>query len=180
MKKAELIKIINEKFNDLDSILIEELSEIFNQDNEQLRNEALLRAMHSEQFEVDFKIPLEKVIRDLAVWTTQKIFRSGTIEDLHAGEYSFEDYENIPPNTPVEQISQLTDDNMMILNKELVDKIGFMFTLFSRAEYFKFANFISGYRLYGTEWDKPNIEVVESNYYNYLLLITGMEKYLDK
>ncbi|MFJ5770339.1 hypothetical protein [Psychrobacillus sp. NPDC093180] len=179
MKKAELINFINEKFDELDTILIDDLQDIFEEEDESSRNEALLRALHSKDLEVNFGLPLEKVIRDLAVWTTEQIFRSGTIEELHAGRYNFEHYENIPPNTPIEHISQLTQENMKTLNKELVDNIGFILNLFSRADYFKLASFVNSYRHYGDDWDNPNVNSIESKHEDYLLLITGADKYLD-
>ena len=180
MNRETLLRLINEKFDEEDTILIEDLQWFFEEEGESTRNEALLRAIHSEQFEIDFELPVEKVIRDLAVWTTQQIFRSGTIEDLHAGKYNFEYYENIPPNTPIEEISQLTQENMKTLNKEFVDKIGFILKLFSQADYFKLAKFINSYRCYGDDWDNPNIKDVESELDDILLIITGARKYLDK
>lgn len=180
MNKEQLIELIQEKFNEEDSILIEDLNELFLEENEPVRNQALLRALHNEQFEIDFEENIDKVIRDLAVQITQYIFRSGSIEDFHAGKYNFEDYKNIPPNTPIEDISQLTQANMKTLNKELVDKIGFLLKLFSRADYLHLNIAINGYKRYGNDWDDPNIEEIESEHNDYVLLITGMDKFLEK
>lgn len=180
MKKEQLIQMIQEKFDEEDAILIEDLHEIFLEENEPARNEALLRVLHNNRFELNFDENLDKVIRDLAVQITQFIFRSGSIEDFHAGKYNFEDYENIPPNTPVEEISQLTDDNMKVLNKELVDKIGFLLHLFSRADYAHLNVAIDGYKHYGHDWDAPDIEKEESEHNDYVLLLTGMKKFLEK
>ena len=180
MKKEQLIQMIQEKFDKEDCILIEDLHEIFLEENEPVRNEALLRTLHNEQFEINFDESLDKVIRDLAVQITQFIFRSGSIEDFHAGKYNFEDYENIPPNTPIEEISQLTQDNMKTLNKELVDKIGFLLKLFSRADYCHLNIAINSYKHYGDDWDEPNIEKEESEHNDYVLLLTGMKKFLEK
>ncbi|WP_100401801.1 hypothetical protein [Bacillus sp. FJAT-42315] len=180
MKKEQLIQLIHEKFDEEDSILIEDLNEIFLDENESVRNQALLRALHSEQFEIDFEESLDKVIRDLAVQITQYIFRSGSIEGFHAGIYNFEDYENIPLNTPVEKISQLTQANMRTLNKELVDKIGFLLHLFASADYLHLNTAINGYKHYGSNWDAPDIQEVESDHNDYVLLRTGMDKFLKE
>ncbi|MER2071203.1 MAG: hypothetical protein ABS898_04780 [Psychrobacillus sp.] len=102
MKKEQLINFIQEKFDEHDSILIDDLDEIFMEENEAVRNEALIRALYNENLEIDFKMNIEKVIKDLSIQITQYIFRSGSIEDFHTGKYNFEDYENIPPNTPIE------------------------------------------------------------------------------
>jgi len=181
MKKEQLIQLIQEKFDEHDSILIDDLDEIFNEENEAaVRNEALVRALHNEELEIDFEMNIEKVIKDLSVQITQYIFRSGSIEDFHARKYNFEDYESIPPNTPIESISQLTQGNMKTLNKELVDRIGFMIKLFVQADYHNLSTVINEYRHYGSDWDYPNIEEVEAKHNDYLLLITDMDKHLDK
>lgn len=180
MKKEQLIHLIQEKFDEYDSILIDDLNEIFIEESEAVRNEALVRALYNENLEIDFDMNIEQVIKDLSVQITQYIFRSGSIEDFHAGKYNFEDYENIPPNTPIESISQLTQGNMKTLNKELVDRIGFMLKLFVQADYHNLSSVINGYRHFGSDWDFPNIEEVEAEHNEYLLLITGMDKHLDK
>lgn len=180
MHRETLLKLINEKFDEEDIILIEDLEVMFKEEGESARNETLLRVIHGEQIDVNYELPIEKVIRDLAVWTTHQIFRNGTIEDLHAGKYGFADFENIPPNTPIEQISQLTQKDMKNLNKELVDNVGFILKLFSQADYFKLAVFINSYRLDGDDWDNPNIKGVESEYNDYLLMLAGVEKDQDK
>lgn len=180
MKKEQLIQEVQEWFDEEDSILIGDLDEVFQERGEPARNEALLRALHNDRCELNFDENLDKVIRDLAVRITQFIFRSGSIEDFHAGKYNFEDYENIPPNTPVEEISQLTDANMKVLNKELVDKIGFILHLFSRADYAHLNVAIDGYKGYGHDWDAPDIEKEESEHNDYVLLVTGKKKFLEK
>ncbi|MFS0876183.1 hypothetical protein [Solibacillus isronensis] len=179
MKKKQLIQLIQNKFDEEDAILIRDLEEIFEEENEQGRNEALLRALYSDQLEIDYNEDLEIVIRELAIRITQYIFRSGSIEDFHAGKYGFADYEKIPPNTPVEEISQLTDENMKVLNKELVDHIGFILHLFSRADYFSLQIAINGYKFFGDDWDDPEIEKIQTKHNDYLLLVTGLDDHLD-
>lgn len=179
MKKEQLIQLIQDKFDEEDAILIRDLEEIYDEEKEQGRNEALLRALYSDQFEIDYNEDLEIVIRELAIRITQYIFRSGSIEDFHAGKFSFSRYEEIPPNTPVEEISQLTDDNMKVLNKELVDHIGFILHLFSRADYLSLHTAISGYKFFGNDWDDPEIAKIQSKHNDYLLLVTGMDKHLE-
>ena len=56
---------------------------------------------------------------------------------------------------------------------------GFILILFSRADYFKLASFINSYRHYGDDWDDPNINSIEARHDDYLLLITGADKYLN-
>lgn len=179
MKKEQLIRMIQDKFDEKDSILIDDLHEIFLEENEPTRNEALLRALHNNNLEIDFEEDLEKVIRDLAVQITQYIFRSGSIEDFHAGKFNFENFDSIPLGTPIEEISQLTDANMKTLNKELVDKVGFLLHLFSQADYVQLNVAINGYKYYGDDWDAPNIEKMKAEHNDYLLLVTGMDKYLE-
>lgn len=180
MDKEELIKLINLKCDEMDSLLIKDLNKIFIENNEQSRNEALLRAIHSINFQIDYTIPIEKVISDLAIQVTKYIIKNGCIEEFHSGKFTIEDYENIPPNTPLKEICQLINENMNTLLQELVDKIGFLIKLFVQADYLHLNTAINGYKYCGKPINAPDIEKIESEYYDYVFQLTGMDKLLKK
>ncbi|MER2071204.1 MAG: hypothetical protein ABS898_04785 [Psychrobacillus sp.] len=55
-----------------------------------------------------------------------------------------------------------------------------MLKLFVQADYQNLSTVINGYKHYGSDWDYPDIEKVEAEHNDFLLLITGMDKHLDK
>lgn len=178
MQKKQLIEAIQKSFNEEEAILIEDINKIFLKEDESKRNQALLRAVHNREFKIKFDVTLDKIIRDLAVQITHYIFRNGTIEDLHAGRYSFANYGDIPPDTPMEDISQLTQANMKTLNKELVDKIGFLLHHYANAGYANLHILLTEDTQNDPDWDDPDIETLEANHFDYLILKYGLDKYL--
>lgn len=179
MRKEELIAIINDTYEEWDSIIAEDLFQICAESSEQDRNEWLLRTLHSGGITAKEDIPMQKIIRDLSVWLTIRIFRNGHIENLHTGRHSFTNYTDIPSGTPIEEISQLTDANMMALNKEMVDHVGFLLTLFSRSEYSKISTFIHS-ATKGTGWDDPDVEKIEADHNEFLFVATGAREFLTE
>lgn len=150
---------LNKLFNTNDEVIHDELSEVI---FEEERNDALLFYFSSLK---DETAPLEEVIKDLAIRLTKFTFRNGPIERMHAGNYLIEKFENIPPSTPLEKISQLTDEDMKILNTFMVDRIGYLLTLFANGEYTKLRYLLSSPFLSAYSWDNPNIDKIEKEFF---------------
>lgn len=98
------------------------------------------------------------------VWDTNKIdriaislahfiFRNGPVEDMHAGRH----IEFSPSD------SQLTDNDMEILNKYLVNRLAYAFKLLLEERWFEFYFLINSYNDYGNSWDKPNSDEGEKD-----------------
>ncbi|KMY43395.1 hypothetical protein AC622_03280 [Bacillus sp. FJAT-27916] len=97
----------------------------------------------------------EDFIRNLAVALTHFCFRNGPVEDMHSGRVG---YFEATPETPPEQISQLSQEDMKTLNKYMVDKLGFFFTLLVNERYVELKYLLEFDMQCGTEWDPPNIK----------------------
>lgn len=91
-------------------------------------------------------------------------FRNGPIEDMHAG-YSAE---TAPEGTKPEDISQLSQEDMKILNKYMVDKLGFMLHLLMEGRYTDMAALLEWPLLCSSDWDDPDIEKEEMKWQNLL------------
>ena len=87
--------------------------------------------------EVPEECDLEESVFDLSRKIVHFIFRNGIIEDMHAGKYGYDEYSKIPQNTPLEVISQLSNKDMMALNKYMMDRVGYILKLIQNAEYTK-------------------------------------------
>ncbi|MFB5762703.1 hypothetical protein [Paenibacillus medicaginis] len=68
---------------------------------------------------------------------THFAFRNGPIEDMHA-----------------DQEKNLTDKDMMVLNKFVHNRLAYVFELIMQERWTEFAFLIEGQKFYGTEWDK--------------------------
>lgn len=97
----------------------------------------------------------EDFIRNLSIALTHFCFRNGPVEDMHSGRVS---YLEATPDTPPEDISQLSDADMKKLNKYMVDKLGFFLTLLVNERYVELQDLLGFYMLFGSEWDSPNVE----------------------
>lgn len=148
-----------EAFIKNDELIQNELSEIV---DEEVRNDMLLFYLSNLKEETASS---EEIIKDLAVRLTKFVFRNGPVERLHSGKYLIENYDKIPPNTPLEQISQLTEADMKLLNTFTVDRIGYLLSLFANGEYTKLKHLLSSPFLSANSWDDPDIEKVEKEFF---------------
>lgn len=73
---------------------------------------------------------------------THYVFRNGPVEDIHAN-------------------SHLTDADMKILNKYMVDKIATILSLAMDGEWLKIELLMSFYSLYGVDWDPAEVDTSE-------------------
>ena len=101
---------------------------------EAARNEVLLEYLAIRGHKA---VETTKIIRDLSVEIAHFIFRNGPVEGMHSGNHSLEHFTEIPHDTPLKDISQLSEKDMEILNKFMVDRIGYLLTLYQQAEYTK-------------------------------------------
>jgi len=69
---------------------------------------------------------------------THFVFRHGPVEELHAD-----------PN------SQLSDEDMKMLNKFMVNRLNYVFELIMQDRWYEFSYLISSHGHYGQDWDKP-------------------------
>lgn len=154
--KALKIEEYNQENAELDDILILDLEDIYELDGESTRNDELLYYLsRSESAETS------TVIRDLSVTIAHFIFRNGPVERIHSGPHPIEKFMDIPSDTPLRDISQLTEIDMEILNKFMVDRIGYLLTLYQKAEYTKLRIVLDAFERPGFNWDSPDIEKVE-------------------
>lgn len=75
---------------------------------------------------------------------THFAFRNGPIEDMHAN-------------------NQLTQDDMKILNKYMVNRIGGLVQMIIDEEWLKVEALIEAYKHYGNDWDRVEPDVQEIN-----------------
>ncbi|MFG6497564.1 hypothetical protein P8610_19535 [Fictibacillus sp. UD] len=106
-------------------------------------------------------------IRNLAIGLTQYSFRSGPIEDMHSGTNP----KHATEDTSLENISQLSQEDMKKLNKYMVDKLGFLLHLLVEGRYFEMATLLQFPILLGSQWDSPNIEKEEKDFEKLLTLM---------
>ena len=85
---------------------------------------------------------------------THHIFRNGPIEDMHAA-------------------GKLTQEDMKILNKYMVNKIAGLLLLANKGEWIKIELLLNFYKYWGNEWDEaePDIKDIEYMYKNQLELL---------
>ncbi|OBW57022.1 hypothetical protein A9986_09750 [Solibacillus silvestris] len=92
------------------------------------------------------------------------------IEDMHAGKYGYDEYSGIPENTPLEVISQLSNKDMMALNKYMMDRVGYILQLIQNAEYTKLHYILDQEKYNGSDWDRPDIEKIEKDTEDLMLI----------
>lgn len=106
----------------------------------------------------------EDYVRNLAVGLANYSFRSGPVELMHSGI----DPKDADENTEPHLISQLSDEDMKLLNKYMVDKLGFIIHMLLQKRYVEVADILSFYISIGGRWDSPNIEKEEAEYKKYI------------
>lgn len=73
---------------------------------------------------------------------THFAFRNGPVEDMHSA-------------------GKLSDNDMMILNKYMVNRVAGLLKLIKEAQWFKIEAILEMYKLYGTHWDKAEPDIGE-------------------
>lgn len=124
----------------------------------------------------DNTINSEKNTIELSKKIVHFIFRNGYVEKLHAGKFLIEEYENIPKGTPLEMISQLTEEDMENLNKYMMDRVGYLLKLFQGGEYTKLSYLLGRYSHEGRTWDEPNTRKIEEQFEDILLINDWLDR----
>ena len=170
LERSKLLKVMNGTFENLDRELVDELVEIegffYEEDEEAINFESHKNSMILEYInkcEVPEEFDLEESVFDLSRKIVHFIFRNGIIEDMHAGKYGYDEYLKIPENTPLEVISQLSNKDMMALNKYMMDRVGYILHLIQNAEYTKLHYILDQEKYNGDDWDRPDIEKIEKD-----------------
>ncbi|MEK4131255.1 hypothetical protein NYE67_16555 [Solibacillus sp. FSL W8-0474] len=168
LERSNLLKIMKDTFEKLDREFIDELAEIegffYEEDEDDINFESHKNSMLLEYInkcEVPEEIDPEESVFDLSRKIVHFIFRNGIIEDMHAGKYGYDEFLKIPENTPPEVISQLSDNDMMALNKYMMDRVGYILHLLQNAEYSKLHYILDKEKYHGDDWDRPEIEKIE-------------------
>ncbi|WP_336045712.1 hypothetical protein [Solibacillus ferritrahens] len=170
LERSKLLKVMNGTFENLDRELVDELVEIegffYEEDEEAINFESHKNSMILEYInkcEVPEEFDLEESVFDLSRKIVHFIFRNGIIEDMHAGKYGYDEYLKIPENTPPEVISQLSNKDMMALNKYMMDRVGYILHLIQNAKYTKLHYILDQEKYNGDDWDRPDIEKIEKD-----------------
>lgn len=115
------------------------------------------RFMHNHNLEIyrgineDLKRSLmEKDVAEISKAVAHYVFRNGPIEDMHAN-------------------GQLSDGDMKILNKYMNNRIATLLHLLKEQDWLRLALFLDSYKYYGTEWDKPELQIEELDKVNELM-----------
>ncbi|MEK3763422.1 hypothetical protein [Solibacillus sp. FSL K6-4121] len=177
LERSKLIKIANGNFKKYDQQFVDELAEIegffYEEDEEGINFESEKNIMTlgyiNNGYLPDESDPEENVF-DLSRKIVHFIFRNGIIEDMHAGKYGYDEFSKIPENTPLEVISQLSDKDMMALNKYMMDRVGYILHLIQNAEYSKLHYILDKEKYHGDDWDRPDIEKIEKDTEDLLLI----------
>jgi hypothetical protein len=93
-----------------------------------------------------------KNIDKIAKAITHYIFRNGPVEDMHA-----------------DPDSQLSDKDMKILNKYMVNRLAYIFKLLIEERWTEFYGVVKPYYQYGAGWDKPDPSEAEEENLNYMI-----------
>jgi hypothetical protein len=106
-------------------------------DNVSKNTNETMKKVFLDNFDID---KLSKIITNYA-------FRNGPVEDIHAS-------------------GKLSEEDMMILNKYMVNRIAGILQLIKNEQWFKLVCFLETYKLYGdcgANWDKaePDIEEID-------------------
>ncbi|MBD8034853.1 hypothetical protein [Solibacillus merdavium] len=170
LERSKLLKVMNGTFENLDRELVDELVEIegffYEEDEEAINFESHKNSMILEYInkcEVPEEFDLEESVFDLSRKIVHFIFRNGIIEDMHAGKFGYDEFLKIPENTPPEAISQLSNIDMMALNKYMMDRVGYILHLIQNAEYTKLHYILDQEKYNGDDWDRPDIEKIEKD-----------------
>ncbi|MBD8036652.1 hypothetical protein H9635_07855 [Solibacillus sp. A46] len=186
LERSNLLKIMKGTFEKLDREFIDELVEVegffYEEDEEAINFESHKNSMILEYInkcEVPEEFDLEESVFDLSRKIVHFIFRNGIIEDMHAGKYGYDEFLKIPENTPPEVISQLSNKDMMALNKYMMDRVGYILQLLQNAEYTKLHYILDQEKYNGDDWDRPNIEKIEKDTEDLMLIEFSRQKNID-
>ena len=186
LERSKLIKTVNSTFKNLDRQFMDELVEMegffYEEDEEAINFESHKNSMILEYInkcEVPEEFDPEESVFDLSRKIVHFIFRNGIIEDMHAGKYGYDEYLKIPENTPPEVISQLSNKDMMALNKYMMDRVGYILHLIQNAEYTKLHYILDREKYFGDDWDRPNIEKIEKETEDLFLVEFSRTKNID-
>ncbi|WP_339213937.1 hypothetical protein [Solibacillus sp. FSL W8-0372] len=177
LERSKLIKIVNGNFKKYDQQFVDELAEIegffYEEDEEDINFESeknILTLGYINNGYLPDECDPEENVFDLSRKIVHFIFRNGIIEDMHAGKYGYDEFSKIPENTPLEVISQLSDNDMMALNKYMMDRVGYILHLLQNAEYSKLHYILDKEKYFGNDWDRPDIEKIEKDTEDLLLI----------
>ena len=116
------------------------------------------RFMNDQNSEIHARIKEEmksvlmgKDVADLSKAVVHYAFRNGPIEDMHAN-------------------GQLSESDMKTLNKFMNNRIATLLYLLKEQDWLRLSLFLAPYEYYGTEWDKPELQIEELDKVNELLL----------
>ena len=116
------------------------------------------RLMHNQNSEIyrnineDLKRSLiEKDVGELSKAVAHYVFRNGPVEDMHSN-------------------GQLSNSDMKTLNKYMNNRIATLLHLLKEQDWLRLALFLDSYKCYGTEWDKPELQIEELDKVNELML----------
>lgn len=177
IERNNLIKVLNGTFEKLDRQFVDELVEMegffYEEDEEAINFESQKNIMTLDYINNGFlpdECDPEENVFDLSRKIVHFIFRNGIIEDMHAGKYGYDEYSKIPENTPLEVISQLSNKDMMALNKYMMDRVGYILKLIQNAEYTKLHYILDKEKYNGDDWDRPVIERIEKDTEDLMLI----------
>ena len=186
LERSKLLKVMNGTFKKLDHQFMDELVEMedffYEEDEEAINFESQKNIMTLDYINNGYlpdECDPEENVFDLSRKIVHFIFRHGIIEDMHAGKYGYDDFLKIPENTPVEAISQLSDKDMMALNKYMMDRLGYILHLIQSAEYSKLHYILDKEKYHGSDWDRPEIEKIEKETEDLFLIEFSREKNID-
>jgi len=113
-----------------------------------MNNDAKIQLIHS--------VEKDYWISRAAKSITHYAFRNGPVETMHAN-------------------GQLSQDDMKILNKFMVNRLAHVMRLLFEERWLEFQVLISAYSMSGTEWDEPEIDEEEFKAAIELMLLFGGE-----
>lgn len=186
IERGKLIKVMNRTFEKLDGQFMDELVEMegffYEEDDEGINFESQKNIMTLDYINNGFlpdECDPEEIVFDLSRKIVHFIFRNGIIEDMHAGKYGYDEYSKIPENTPLEVISQLSNKDMMALNKYMMDRVGYILQLIQNAEYTKLHYILDKEKYFGNDWDRPDIEKIEKDTEDLMLIEFSQHEDID-
>lgn len=90
------------------------------------------------------RVLMQDNLDKIAKAITHYAFRNGPVEEIHAN-------------------NQLTQNDMKVLNKYMVNRIGGLIQMMIDGEWLKVEALIEAYKYYGSEWDEVEPDVAEIN-----------------
>ncbi|MCM3742931.1 hypothetical protein M3193_02135 [Sporosarcina luteola] len=158
LTKMRMLDAAHRSFDKKDELLLMSIDDC--EYDESSRNVALIDYIN-KGYQAD-EICLEDSLSEVSRKVVHFIFRNGIVEDMHAGKFSVHKYEEIPKGTPIEIISQLSDPDMMALNKYMMDRVGYLLKLLQSSDYTKLHYVLNEHDDEDANWDMPNTHEVEN------------------